>query len=141
MLSKKKLFVKDLIIKKQNIPVLREMDLLKDALDAMSKFKYGICFCVDSKGKLLGILTDGDLRRKILNIQKPFSALLGDDLKLHINKKPSKVYGSETLSAGIKMMKKKMVWDLPVVDKKNILIGMLHLHPIVDVLIKKTTRI
>ena len=56
MLSKKKLLVKDLIIKKQNIPVLREMDLLKDALDAMSKFKYGICFCVDSKGKLLGIL-------------------------------------------------------------------------------------
>lgn len=141
MLSKKKLLVKDLIIKKQNIPVLREMDLLKDALDAMSKFKYGICFCVDSKGKLLGILTDGDLRRKILNVQKPFSALLGDDLNLHINKKPSKVYGSETLSAGLKMMKKKMVWDLPVVDKKNILIGMLHLHPIVDVLIKKTTRI
>ena len=37
-----------------------------------------------------GILTDGDIRRKILNVQKPFSALLGDDLILHINKKPKK---------------------------------------------------
>ena len=107
----------------------------------MSKFKYGICFCVNSQGKLIGVLTDGDIRRKILNVQKPFSALLSDDLSMHINKKPSKVHGDNSLSASLKLMKKKLIWDLPVVDKKNILIGMLNLHPVEDVLIKKRNLI
>ena len=141
MSNNKKFLVKDLIIKKKDIPVLREKNILKEALETMSKFKYGICFCVNSKGKLIGVLTDGDIRRKILNVQKPFSALLSDDLSMHINKKPSKVHGDNSLSASLKLMKKKLIWDLPVVDKKNILIGMLHLHPVVDVLIKKRNLI
>ena len=73
----------------------------------MSKYKYGVCFCVNKKsGKLLGILTDGDVRRKILNVQKPFSALLNDDLILHINKKPSKVLMNSSLSTAVRLMKK-----------------------------------
>ena len=79
-----------------------------DALESMSKYKYGVCFCVNKKsGKLLGILTDGDVRRKILNVQKPFSALLNDDLILHINKKPSKVLMNSSLSTAVRLMKKK----------------------------------
>ena len=58
------------------------------------------------------------LRRKILNVQKPFSALLNDDLILHINKKPSKVLINSSLSAAVRLMKKKQIWDLPVVNKK-----------------------
>ena len=103
----------------------------------MSSNKYGICFCINKKGKLLGILTDGDIRRKILNIQKPFSALLNDDLIRHINKKPSIVRGETTLINALKLMKKKLIWDLPVIDKNNKLIGMLHLQSIVNLLIKR----
>ena len=141
MLNKKKIIVKNLIIKIKNIPVLREKSLLKEALELMSKLKYGICFCVNKKGKLIGILTDGDIRKKILNVQKPFSALLSDDLILHINKKPSIIHGDNNLLTALKLMNKKRIWDLPVVDKKKILIGMLHLHPIVNLLIKKSKHI
>ena len=141
MSNSKKILIKNLIIKKKDIPVLREQNLLKEALEAMSKFKYGICFCINSKGKLIGVLTDGDIRRKILNVQKPFSALLNDDLAMHINKKHLKISGDKSLLSGLKLMKTKLIWDLPVVDKKNLLIGMLHLHPVVDVLIKKRNLI
>ena len=106
MYNKKKITVKEVLIKKNNIPVLREQSLLKEALEKMSSNKYGICFCINKKGKLLGILTDGDIRRKILNIQKPFSALLNDDLIRHINKKPSIVRGETTLINALKLMKK-----------------------------------
>ena len=75
--------------------------------------------------------------KKILNVQKPFSALLNDDLILHINKKPSKTLINSSLSAAVKLMKKKLIWDLPVVNKKNILVGMLHLHPVVKSFLKK----
>ena len=103
----------------------------------MSKYKYGVCFCVNEKGKLLGILTDGDVRRKILDVQKPFSALLMDDLILHINKKPFSIDVNKKINNALKIMKYNQIWDLPVVDSKKNLIGMLHLHPIIKFLIKK----
>ena len=137
MLRKKKLSINDVVIKGKKIPILGPKSLLKEALEEMSKRKFGICFCVNDRGKLLGILTDGDLRRKILNIQKPFSALLNDDLEIHINKKPTKIKLNQTLNIALNIMKNKLIWDLPVVDKSNKLIGMLHLHPVVKALIKK----
>ena len=141
MSIKKKISLKDLLIDKSKIPVMEDKAVLKDALESMSKYKYGVCFCVNKKsGKLLGILTDGDVRRKILNVQKPFSALLNDDLILHINKKPSKVLMNSSLSTAVRLMKKKKIWDLPVVNNKNILIGMLHLHPVANLFLKKIKK-
>ena len=137
MLNRKKISIKNFKIKRKNIPVLRETSLLKEALESMSKYKFGVCFCVNKRGKLVGILTDGDVRRKILNIQKPFSALLSDDLVIHINKRPFTIKENQNLVNALKIMKNKQIWDLPVVDNKNILIGKLHLHPIVDFLMKK----
>ena len=80
-------------------------------------------------------MTDGDIRRKILNVQKPFSALLSDDLVLHINRKPSKAKINDSIVMCLKIMEQKLIWDLPVVDKNNKLLGMLHLHPIVKKLV------
>tara|TARA_Y100001970_G_scaffold293656_1_gene442020 strand:+ start:15448 stop:15861 length:414 start_codon:yes stop_codon:yes gene_type:complete len=137
MLNKKNILVKEVQIPLSKMPILKENSLLKEALEQMSKKKYGICFCVKNNGKLLGILTDGDIRRNLLDIQKPFSALLNDDIIRHINKKPLKVKPEQKLYSAIKLMEKKLIWDLPVVDKKNKLIGMLHLHPIVKILQKK----
>ena len=137
MYNKKKILIKEIIIKNKKIPILREQSLLKEALEKMSSNKFGICFCVNKKGKLIGILTDGDIRRKILNVQKPFSALLSDDLVVHINKKPSKIEIKSSLTSALNLMKKKLIWDLPVVTKKNVLVGMLHLHPIVKFLVKQ----
>ena len=137
MLRNRNILVKNLLIPKSKIPILGEKNILKEALESMMKHKYGICFCVKNNGTLSGILTDGDIRRKILNIQKPFSALLGDDLVLHINKKPKKILFNSNINKAFTMMKKNLIWDLPVIDGKNKLQGMLHLHPIVKFFLKK----
>ncbi len=137
MSSNKKNLIKNLLIPVSKIPVLGEKNILKEALEEMMKYKFGVCFCVKKNGKLSGILTDGDVRRKILNVQKPFSALLGDDLVLHINKKPKKILNNSNLYNAFKIMKKNSIWDLPVVDKKNKLQGMLHLHPVVKFFLNK----
>ena len=137
MSSNKKYLIKNLLIPVSKIPVLGEKNILKEALEEMMKYKFGVCFCVKKNGKLSGILTDGDVRRKILNVQKPFSALLGDDLVLHINKKPKKILNNSNLNNAFKIMKKNSIWDLPVVDKKNKLQGMLHLHPVVKFFLNK----
>ncbi len=137
MSSNKKYTIKNFIIPKSKIPVLHEKNILKDALESMMNHKYGICFCLKKNGKLIGILTDGDIRRKILNVQKPFSALLGDDLVSHINKKPKKILINSNIDKAFSMMKKNRIWDLAVVDKNNNLQGMLHLHPLVNFFLNK----
>lgn len=136
MLNKKKLYVSDAIIPLKGVPILNDKSLLKEALEQMIKFKYGVCFCVKKNKRLSGILTDGDIRRKILNIQKPFSALLNDDLGIHINTNPKKIKIDQKLTIALKLMEKYKIWDMPVVDKKNNLVGMLHMHSIIKILNK-----
>ena len=137
MSNKKKLSIKNILIPNTKIPIVNEKNILKDALELMSIYKFGVCFCINKKGKLLGVITDGDIRRKIIKIQKPFSALLTDDIKDHINKKPKTITINSSLRRSINIMKKNLIWDLPVVDKKNNLQGMLHLHPIVKYFLGK----
>jgi len=55
-------------------PVVTEQTILKEALEEMDNFRLGVACVVDNKGHLIGILTDGDIRRKLLSVQKPLSA-------------------------------------------------------------------
>lgn len=124
--------VKEIMIPLDKFPVLGANVLFKEALEAMSKFNLGIACIVNEEGKLLGLVTDGDIRRKLLKIQKPFSALFVDDALDHCIKAPVTITPDTTLIAGVELMEKKHVWDLPVVDSIGILKGLLHLHPAIQ---------
>jgi arabinose-5-phosphate isomerase len=64
------------MIKINSFPILDENVSLKSALDSMSKYSLGVACFVNKKNQFVGILTDGDLRRLILNKQSPLPALL-----------------------------------------------------------------
>jgi len=53
--------------------LINETASIKDAIVVIDKNAQGICFVVDTSGKLTGTLTDGDIRRAILN-ETPLSA-------------------------------------------------------------------
>jgi arabinose-5-phosphate isomerase len=133
--NSKKIKVKDVMLPLNHFPVLQRKELLKEALELMGKFSLGIVTIVDEESKLLGIVTDGDIRRKLLRIQKPFSAFFVDDALVHAIKKPLTIGPDEELITAVKLMEEKKVWDLPVVDEKNRLFGLLHLHPAVCALL------
>jgi len=133
----KKIKLEKFITSIDTVPILGENSLIKEALEIMTKLQTGVCFCINKKKKLVGVLTDGDIRRKILNIQKPFSALLNDDLIIHVNKKTKKILFNQNLNSAINIMKKNRIWDLPVVDNNNRITGMIHLHTIVKFLSRK----
>lgn len=127
--------VKDVMIPLDKFPVLPESILFKEALEAMSRFNLGIACITNTEGKLLGLVTDGDVRRKLLKIQKPFSALFVDDALDHCIKSPITTTANTTLIDAVDMMEKKHVWDLPVVDASGKLLGLLHLHPAVKAIL------
>ena len=127
--------VKEVMLPLEKFPVLKESILFKEALEAMSKFNLGIACIVDTNGKLLGLVTDGDVRRKLLKIQKPFSALFVDVALDHCIKSPVTVLPDSKLIEGVDLMGAKHVWDLPVVDSTGKLVGLLHLHPAISAIL------
>ena len=117
------------------IPVVGPRELLKRSLEAMTKHRLGLVSIVDDDGRLLGILTDGDIRRMMLREQKPLAALLVDDTLKHANEQPSTVTPATPLVDAVRLMEQLEVWDLPVVDDDGRLLGALHLHPVVRLLL------
>ena len=128
--------IKDVMLSLDFFPVVSEKIILKEALEEMSNKKLGIACVVDNNFKLLGIITDGDIRRKILSIQKPLSSIFIDDCIDHSIISPKTVDINDTLEFAVNLMGEKKIWDLPVVEN-GILRGLLHLHPVVKLLLSK----
>ena len=116
------------MIKIGNFPVVKSNQILKEAVDLMDEYKLGIVSIVDNNFKLLGVITDGDLRRAILRSQKPLSAILVDDVIDYSVQNPLIISDDDLLIESIKLMNKKQIWDLPVLNVNKKLIGLLHLH-------------
>tara|TARA_Y100001970_G_scaffold77700_1_gene98855 strand:- start:79524 stop:79913 length:390 start_codon:yes stop_codon:yes gene_type:complete len=127
--------VKDVMLKKGKFPILTPKTLLKEALVEMVKTKLGLVCITDLNNKLIGIFTDGDIRRMLLKNQKPFSAFFVDDIIDHANLDPTTCKDSDSLKESLKLMEEKGIWDLPVLDEENNLIGLFHLHQAISKLI------
>jgi CBS domain-containing protein len=127
--------VSQVMLPPDRFPVIGEREILKEALEAMGRSRLGLACIVNSNGKLLGILTDGDIRRKLLKVQKPFSAFFVDDVLIHAIKSPVTIQPTDTLVQAVALMGKKQIWDLPVVDAQGTLVGLLHLHPAIQALL------
>ena len=133
--NNKTMLVSDVMMDLGRVPVIKEDVILKEALEEMGRTRLGIVCIVDSNNKLLGILTDGDIRRKLLKVQKPFSAFFVDDALDHAIRAPLTIKPGDTLLHAVDVMEQKQIWDLPVVDDNGLLVGLLHLHPAVQALL------
>lgn len=131
------LTVSDVMLDLSDCPVVSTSTILKDAFNKMDICGLGIVCITSQEGTLEGILTEGDIRRLLLRVQKPFAALLVDDVKNYANTSAITTTADTILTNAINIMSEKKVWDLPVVNKTGILIGMLHLHQAISYLLKK----
>lgn len=123
--------VKDVMIEIGKFPAVSEKTILKEALTEMGEANLGLVCIINQKKELLGLITDGDLRRKLLKVQKPFSAFFIDDALIHSKQNPITCNSEDNLNEVVQLMGEKQIWDLPVVRKNNQLVGLLHLHPAV----------
>jgi DeoR family transcriptional regulator, catabolite repression regulator len=122
--------VKDVLLPPDGIPVLPPTTLLKQALEAMNKFRLGVVCIIDEDENLIGIFTDGDVRRLLLKSQKPFAALFVDDIIHHATSTFTSIHDTALLSDAVSIMEEKEIWDLPVLsESEGKFVGLLHLHP------------
>lgn len=132
----KTMLVSEVMMGLDRVPTIKESVILKEALEEMGRTRLGIVCIVNDDNKLLGILTDGDIRRKLLKVQKPFSAFFVDDAIDHAIRTPMTIKPGDTLIQAVDAMEQKQIWDLPVVNDSGILVGLLHLHPAVQALLE-----
>ena len=116
------------MLPRDKFAVLSIKSTLKEALDQMTKFRLGIACMVDSEEKLVSVLTDGDLRRLLLTKQAPLAALLVSPASEFGKLNPSIVRVNTSIEEARNLMHDKEIWDLPVLDSDNKLIGLLHRH-------------
>jgi CBS domain-containing protein len=122
--------VKDVLLPPERVPVMGPKTILKQALEEMNKYRLGVACVIDEDKKLIGIFTDGDVRRLLLKSQKPFAALFVDDISVHAKSSFTVISDQAALSDAVALMEEKEIWDLPVTDSENGKFqGLLHLHP------------
>ena len=102
----------------------------------MSMYKLGIACVVDRQNKFIGLITDGDIRRILLSVQKPLSALFMEDILDHVSTAPTYVNPELSINEATKLIGEKSVWDLPVVSRDMSLLGLFHLHKALEYYLK-----
>ena len=107
-----------------DIPTISPNASITEATQEISRGKIGMTVVITPQREILGIFTDGDLRRAIVNGLNLQTLTVADVM----TRKP-RVIGPDKLTAeAVEMMDSRKINQLPVVDEDGRLIGALNMH-------------
>jgi len=124
-LGKKLKLVRDLMHSGEAIPVVVFETPIRDAIYEMSRKRLGLTTVQDAAGKLLGVISDGDLRRLWEREDNAaFSRTAGEAMNAH----PRTIGGQELAARALAELEERKITSLVVVDGEGRVEGVLHLH-------------
>lgn len=109
----------DVMRKGDKVAVLPPAASMKDALVAMTRARAGATYVIDAAGRLLGIFTDGDLRRSIAGDTIDLSRPLSDIMTLN----PVAISDDKMATDVLRVFQEHQIDDVPVVDSSGRLVG------------------
>ena len=118
--------VSDIMRTGASSPIVKETALVKDALIKITKSRAGSASVVNKKGMLVGIFTDGDLRRHInssINIARR-------KIKEVMTKSPVTIRKEKLAAEAFQILRSKKIDEIPVVDEKGRPVGLLDVQDI-----------
>lgn len=113
--------VKD-VMATENLPVVSLDNKVSDTIIKVSDAKLGLAVVTDSTGVVIGIVTDGDIRRAMQNHQQEFFGLKVADIA---NRNPKTINQSAKLTEAEKLIYADKVHSLIVVDDSDRLVGII----------------
>jgi arabinose-5-phosphate isomerase len=112
----------------QRLPIVFEHALIKDALVEMSLKGLGMTAVVDKNHQLIGLFTDGDLRR-----------ILDEEINIHqdvitsvMTPSPTTATSDMLAAQAVKIMEDKKINGLIIVNENNIPIGAMNMHDLLS---------
>lgn len=126
--------VEDVMHTGDAVPIADQTTSLRTAMEQISQFKFGCLFLLDravnEKGALVGVLTDGDLRRTFQKFDGNIDALMDTRVSDIMTREPLTTTSRNLAAEGLHVMEERQVTVLPVVDD-GVLVGVVHLHDII----------
>jgi arabinose-5-phosphate isomerase len=121
--------VGDCMHKGEDLPLVRRSAPMSDALLVLTSKAMGAVMIADEAGMLLGIYTDGDLKRTIQQ-RTDFLSVTIDEL---MSTNPISVHENRLAVEALALMENRQsqISVLPVVDEGNRVVGILRLHDLV----------
>ncbi len=118
--------VEDMMHAGDDIPLVAEDTPLKEALFEITSKKLGVTGVVDRQGALVGVFTDGDLRRRIEGgfdiLNQPISAIMA--------RNPKRILRSNLAAKALQRMEEHSITSLFVFedDETRVPVGIIHIH-------------
>jgi arabinose-5-phosphate isomerase len=123
-LGKRLAKVESLMHAGESVPRVKPQTKMPDVIYEMSRKKLGVTTVVEGE-KLVGVISDGDLRRLLEKRGKDVMDLTAKDC---MTKTPRTISGQEFAATALAMMEEKKITSLIVVDGSGRLEGIVHLH-------------
>jgi len=118
--------VADLMHTGAAVPVVHEDTAMKDVVIEMTAKHLGVTTVVDGDGRLVGVLTDGDLRR--LHLRE--ASVLGLRARECMTREPKLVRADDLAAKALEVMEGFAITSLVIVDAAHKPVGMIHMHDI-----------
>jgi arabinose-5-phosphate isomerase len=116
--------VREVMFTDEHMPVVRSGTLVKDAIMEIDSKGIGATIVVDGENKILGILTDGDLRRALIRQQDVQNMKVEEAMTLS----PKSIDEESSAAEALGLMEMYGIMHLVVADQDSRLKGVLHLH-------------
>jgi arabinose-5-phosphate isomerase len=124
------LTVRDLMRTGPRNPVVSVRASVKEMFSEITAKHLGAVSVVDEAGKLVGLVTDYDIRHAVEEGRNIFAMTLPQIM----NPNPISIYAEDKAIKALKIMeeREKPLAVLPVVDGERLVVGMIHLHDLID---------
>lgn len=120
--------VEDIMRSGADVPAVTADTLMLDAVREITRKHIGMTAVVDAERRVIGIFTEGDLRRLIERLGDIRTVRVGDVM----TKSPHTIRPRELAAAAAKQLEQYQCNQLLVVDGENRLIGALHMHDLME---------
>ncbi len=119
-----KVRVTEVMLAGEDIPAIAPDASATDAIRVLNGKNIGVVLVLDGAKKVLGIVTDGDIRRAFIGDQV-ISQLTTEQL---MTKKPICIDSSRLAADALSIMQTHEITALPIIDDDGKILGLLHLH-------------
>ena len=130
----KKLFIKvNDLLRKDNLPIVSRETKLKEAIITMSEGRLGSVIIEDEQERVVGILSDGDLRRALMKDSFSIDCKVEEIATLN-----PRTFDDENLLASdaLQIIENYKIQLLIITNKDKKLVGILHIHDLIEAGIK-----